>query len=148
MRWQHNDGKDYSQANIEVASLDTNGFVLSSNRDAIGQAATAKVKTSKLKGNYMCWASYQEPKDYMDVRLNPDRASDELTLPELKNAVCYVLQEKGSMEKDDLIKEASRVLGYKRLGKNLEGLLTEGLQYARSNKEITVEKGICDLYKE
>lgn len=109
----------------------------------------AKVKTSKLKGSSICWASGQDPKNFHEVRTNPDRHSDEIPLPELSNALCYVLQEKGPMDRDSLIKEASRVLGYKRLGKNLEAALSAGLLYAKSCKAIQTGKGgVCILLAE
>lgn len=49
--------------------------------------------------------------------------------------------QKGSLERDELIKETSLLFGYKRLGKNLEAALTAGLQYARSSKAITAVSG-------
>lgn len=107
---------------------------------------TVKIKTSKLKGNMICWYGSQDPKNYYAVRSNGDRSTDELTLPEVKNALCYVLQENGSMNREDLVRQASRVLGYKRLGKNLGALIEDGLQYARTCKEIQIGRdGLCSL---
>lgn len=59
----------------------------------------------------------------------------------MQNAFCYVLQTKGELEKDDLIRESSRVFGYKRLGNNLEAALTEGLKSARASKSIVCVTG-------
>ena len=107
---------------------------------------SVKIKTSKLKGSIICWASGQDPKNYYEVRMNPDRHSDEISLPEAANALCYVLQEKGSMERDSLIREGSRILGYKRLGKNLEAVLNNALQYAKTCKTIQIGRnGVCSL---
>lgn len=107
---------------------------------------SVKIKTSKLKGSIICWASGQDPKNYYEVRMNPDRHSDEISLLETANALCYVLQEKGSMNRDSLIREGSRILGYKRLGKNLEAVLNNALQYAKTCKTIQIGRnGVCSL---
>ncbi len=128
--------------------LDT--FGVSKTNDALAAVdkavKAAKVKTTRLKGTFLCWQSGTEPKEYRTVRAGEDRTIDEITLPELKNAVCYALQEHGKMKKDDLLREASRVLGFKRLGKNVEARLEEAVKYARETRELVMEKGmICAL---
>lgn len=45
------------------------------------------------------------------------------------------------MEADVLIKEASKLLGYKKLGKNLEAALLAGLQYAKSKGYVALFNG-------
>lgn len=68
--------------------------------------------------------------------MSKDRSGDEICPQELCNAIIYVLQMKEELGKDDLIKEMSSVLGYKRLSKNLEAALDAGVRYARSSKVI------------
>ncbi len=41
------------------------------------------------------------------------------------------------MDRNDLIKEASVLMGYNRLGKNLETALSTALQFAKSNGDVT-----------
>ena len=53
----------------------------------------------------------------------------------------YALMTKGELTKDELIKEASMVLGYKRLGKKLETSLLAGVQYARASGAIVYVPG-------
>jgi len=101
----------------------------------------AKIKTTKLKGIVFCWAADQDPKAYYGLRVSNERSGDEICPQELKNAIVYALQSKGEMAKDELIKEASVVLGYKRLGKNLEAALSAGVQFARSSGAIVYVAG-------
>lgn len=101
----------------------------------------AKIKNSKLKGVICCWTPDQDPKTYTGIRVTVDRSADEIPVQEIKNAACYVLQQKSEMDKDVLIKEISLVFGYKRLGKNLETAIDAGIQYAKSVGAIQLQKG-------
>ena len=101
----------------------------------------AKIKTTKQKGIIFCWAADQDPKAYYGLRVSKERSGDEICPQELRNAIVYALQTKGELAKDDLIKEASVVLGYKRLGKNLEAALTAGVQFAKSSGAIVFVPG-------
>lgn len=110
--------------------------------DATEKALKAiKMKTTKQKGVVFCWAPEQDPKVYRGLRVNKDRSGDEICPQELCNAIIYVLQMKEELGRDDLIKEVSSVLGYKRLGKNLEAALDAGVRYARSSKVIAYVPG-------
>ena len=88
-----------------------------------------------------CWASDQDPKEYHGLRVSNERSGDEICPQELRNAMIYVLRKKGEMTKEELIKEASLALGYKRLGKNLESALNAGIQFARSSGAIEYVPG-------
>ena len=108
--------------------------------DAVEKAMKRmKVKTSKTKGVVFCWTPGQDPKEYDGIRVSNDRSGDEISPQEITNAACYVLKSNPELSKDDLIKEVSRVFGYKRLGKNLEASLAAGIQFARSSGAIKVE---------
>lgn len=110
--------------------------------DATEKALKAvKIKSTKQKGIVFCWAADQDPKAYYGLRISNERSGDEICPQELRNAIVYALQTKGELAKDDLIKEASVVLGYKRLGKNLEAALTAGVQFARSSGAIVYVPG-------
>lgn len=98
----------------------------------------AKVKNTKQKGVVYCWNENQDPKEYMGIRVSNERSGDEICQQEIANAIRYVLKEKGTLDKDELIKETSLLFGYKRLGKNLEANLMIGLQYAKTSGFITV----------
>ncbi len=101
----------------------------------------AKIKTTRRKGIVFCWAPDQDPKAYYGLRVANERLIDEICIQELCNAIVYVLQEQEELSQEDLVREASRVLGYKRLGKNLEATLTEGVKFARSTGAIVYVRG-------
>ena len=112
----------------------------SSTTDAFEKALKfSKVKTTKLKGMVFCWNDNQDPNSYSVIRSGNDRNIEEICLQEIRNAVCYVLEQKGALEKDDLIKEVSLLFGYKRLGKNVEARITECLLWAKSRGDIVFE---------
>lgn len=105
--------------------------------DAFEKALKAsKVKITKQKSLVYCWNDSQDPKNYYDIRVSSDRSGDEICQQEIRNAVCYVLKKKGILGRDDLVKETSLVFGYKRLGKNLESVLLEGVKWAKSSGAI------------
>ncbi len=56
---------------------------------------------------------------------------DEICQQELKNAVCFTLQEKGSLDKDTLVKETIRVMGYGRSGAALITAVERGIKFGR-----------------
>ena len=96
-----------------------------------------KIQSTKQKGNVYFWRINQDPKAYYDLRVSNERSGDEICPQELRNAIVYTLRTKGELSKDVLVKEASVVLGYKRLGKNLEGALSAGVQFAKSTGAIS-----------
>lgn len=104
-----------------------------------------KVKNSRMKGIVFCWKPDADPAAYQGIRISNDRTAEELCPQEIRNAACYVLQSAGEMEKDTLLKEMSRVFGYKRLGKNLESALANGLAYAKTSGAVKVQDGIYSL---
>ncbi|MBP3871523.1 MAG: DUF4011 domain-containing protein [Faecalicoccus sp.] len=97
---------------------------------------SVKIKSQKQKGMVFCWAPDQDPKAYYGLRISNERSGNEICPQEMRNAAIYALKTKGELTKDDLVKEMSRVFGYKRLGPKLEAALLTGVQYARSTKAI------------
>ena len=102
---------------------------------------SVKIKSAKQKGIVFCWAPGQDPNDYKEIRVSNERAGNEICPQELRNAICYVLREKGELDKDALIKETSLLFGYKRLGKKLEADIFAGVQFARASKAIVYVPG-------
>lgn len=114
----------------------------SSVMDATEKALKAvKIKTKKQKGIVFCWAPDQDPDGYSGLRVSSERSVDEICPQELRNAAIYALRIKGELDKSTLIKEMSIILGYKRLGKNMESTLTAAVQYARSSGAIVYVPG-------
>lgn len=68
---------------------------------------------------------------------NPDRRSpDEITQQELKNAVCLTVSNGESLDKDALIKETIRTMGYARSGKALVDAVERGIKYGLKTGEL------------
>lgn len=108
-----------------------------------------KVKNTKQNGVVYCWLRDQEPNDYRIVRGGDAsrncRYATEICQQEMKNAICYVLQQNGIMEKSLLLKEASKVLGYQRMTEAISNTAETGFKYARKTGEIEKESG--DRYR-
>lgn len=102
---------------------------------------SAGVKAKKYKGIVFCWQNGQDPDAYTGIRVSNERSADEICMQEMRNAASYVLSQKGELTKDNLVKEMSLVFGYRRLGKNLEAALAEGVKYARSSGAIEYVPG-------
>lgn len=110
-------------------NINASGVVLDATEKAI---KAAKLKSSKYKGVVFLWLPGQDPKDYCGLRMSNERSAEDICPQELKNALVYALQNNGPLEKDDLVKAASMVLGYKRLGSKLEAVLSQSLSFAKT----------------
>ena len=110
-----------------------------------------KTKTTKQSGIIYCWLRDQDPNTYRIIRggdsSKKSRIVTEICQQEMKNAICYVLQEKGAMDKSTLLKEVSRILGYQRMTETISSSIETGLKYAKrsgvigtdSNKNYTLK---------
>lgn len=107
--------------------------------------AQIDIKQTQQRGSVVYWNKFQNPDSWLCFRSNPERVSDEIPLVEVKNAICYVLQQNGAMLEGDAIKSASLLLGYKKLGSNLKKSFIESLKLAISNNEISTDNGIITL---
>ncbi len=58
------------------------------------------------------------------------RDSKEVPVEEVVNAIRYVLIEQISLSEEDLIREAAKLLGYTRLGTNVDYLIHKGIKAA------------------
>lgn len=103
-------------------------------------------KMNKQAGIKVYWRKDQDPDMYRVYRVDVDsgdkRSVDEISQQELKNAVCITLQEKGALDKDSLVKESIRTMGFARSGVALLTAVERGLKYGRKTEEIVqdVEK--------
>lgn len=101
-----------------------------------------KVKTTRQKGMKFFWKEGQDPENYHiyrnDSSCQNSRNMNDISQQELKNAVCCVLLEKGSMDKTKLLKEAVHIMGYKRTTAALLEAAERGLKYGRRTNEIII----------
>ena len=85
---------------------------------------------------------YIDPKTYTGFRYHEEtkRNPEDLTLPEMRNAVVRTLMDHGPLDENDLLFWTSRTFGYQRFGPNLSRRLSEGIAYAVSDKLIRLNK--------
>ena len=103
---------------------------------------SAKVKAVKAKGNIFYWMKDVDPKEYRVFRIW-ERPIVEVSPHELWNAICYVLKQNGGrMDGVELLYAASRIMGYKRLGKNVEAAIRDAMQMAKKDGFICGEDQI------
>lgn len=102
----------------------------------------ANIRTTKARGIYYCWGSGIDPKTYTGFRYQEEfkRRDDELPLPEIRNAIVRTLLDNGPLGEDDLLVQTCRTFGYQRLGPNLRKRLSEGIDFAVSDRKIRLNK--------
>lgn len=97
-------------------------------------------RVNKQGGVKFYWRKDQSPDTYRIFRKDTNqadkRSSDEISQQELKNAVCLTLKKEGALEKEALIKETIRTMGYGRSGAALTAAVERGLKYGRKTGEI------------
>ena len=97
-------------------------------------------KANKQNGIKFYWSNSQNSDAYDLYRndaCNSDRRTpDEITQQELKNAVCLTVANGKSFDKDTLIKETIRIMGYARSGKALVDAVERGIKYGLKTGEL------------
>ena len=91
------------------------------------------------------WSDRQDPENYNIVRIfgkYEETCRDVTLVPdaEIANALIYNLQAE-DLDLVDLFRNTANFLGYTRMGTNVRLGLERGLQYAKREKKIRVEKG-------
>ncbi len=99
-------------------------------------------QVSLLDGKKMYWKKNQNPKNFYCMRANGEgenqRYIAEVPLPELKNAVGYVLYEQVGLNQEDLIREAAKILNYTRKGNVVTSTFEEAI-------DATARLGLIEL---
>lgn len=108
------------------------------------------VKTNKQNGIKFYWSPDQNPDTYVYYRVDAEcddkRAMNEISQQEMKNAVCITLQNSGAMDKDALVRETVRTMGYGRSGAAIVEAIERGIKYGKRTGEIVVnEDKLLDL---
>ena len=98
------------------------------------------LKCSRNNNQTIYWWDDQKPSQYNMIRTsgegNNKRDAKEVPIEEVINAIRYVLIEQLSLSDDDLIREAAKLLGYTRLGNNVEYLIRKGIHVASNSGVI------------
>ena len=103
-----------------------------------------RAKVNKQAGVKFYWGKEQDPEAYSlyrrDAGADDRRLPEEICQQELKNALCAALNEKGPLEKELLVRETVRAMGYARSGQALSAALERGLKYGRKTGEIVLNE--------
>ncbi len=98
--------------------------------------ATADVKITRQFGVRFLWNRGTDPAEYMTYRIREQRNPEDVCKYELKNAVCYLIQENGPMTKAEITKAMVAMFGYSRSSKKLEDGANDAIKAARELKAI------------
>jgi len=98
--------------------------------------AAADVKITRQAGVRFLWSYGTDPVDYTTYRIREQRNPEDICKYELKNAVCYLIQENGPMTKDQIMKGMVTMFGYSRSSKKIEEGAIAAIKAARELKVI------------
>ena len=98
-------------------------------------------KLNRQNGMKFYWKEDQDLNTYFiyrnDAARNDSRSINDVSQQEIKNAVCL---DKGVMDKETLLREAVRTMGYKRTTTALLEAAERGLKYGRKTGEIVLDE--------
>lgn len=98
--------------------------------------AAADVKITRQSGVRFLWNKGSDPAAYTDFRFREQRNPEDICKYELKNAVCYLLQEKGPMTREEITRAMVEMMGYSRSSHRIEECAAEAIKVARELKAI------------
>ena len=98
--------------------------------------AAADVKITRQSGVRFLWNQGRDPAEYVTYRIREQRNPEEISKYELKNAVCYLIQENGPMTKDEITKAMVEMFGYNRSSSKLVSGANDAIKAARELKAI------------
>ena len=103
--------------------------------------AAADVKITRQSGVRFLWNQGTDPAEYVTYRIREQRNPEEISKYELKNAVCYLIQENGPMTKDEITKAMVEMFGYNRSSIKLVSGANDAIKAARELKAIEQIEG-------
>lgn len=115
---------------INQTSLGRVGKQINEHLDKL--VAAANVKITRQAGVRFLWNYGTNPDNYMTYRIREQRNPEDICKYEMKNAVCYLIQENGPMTKDEITRAMVSMFGYSRSSKKLEDGAKEAIKAARS----------------
>lgn len=103
--------------------------------------AASDVKITRQSGVRFLWNQGTDPTEYVTYRIREQRNPEEISKYELKNAVCYLIQENGPMTKDEITKAMIEMFGYNRSSSKLVSGANDAIKAARELKAIEQIEG-------
>ena len=98
--------------------------------------AAADVKITRQSGVRFLWNQGTDPTEYVTYRIREQRNPEDICKYELKNAVCYLIQENGPMTKAEITKAMVEMFGYNRSSSKLVSGANDAIKAARELKAI------------
>lgn len=98
--------------------------------------AAADVKITRQSGVRFLWNQGTDPTEYVTYRIREQRNPEDISKYELKNAVCYLIQENGPMTKDEITKAMIEMFGYNRSSSKIVSGANDAIKAARELKAI------------
>lgn len=123
---------------INTTSLGRSGKQIAEHLDKM--VAAADVKITRQAGVRFLWNYGTDPAEYMEYRFREQRNPEDICKYELKNAVCYLLQENGPMTKAEITKAMVSLFGYGRSSQKLEDGANAAIKAARELKAIVQDE--------
>ena len=88
------------------------------------------------------WRTKEASLDYPYYRTNSNRDVSDIPLIEIMNAVRYAVEQQVSIPQADLLRSATRLLGFARKGASIESQISRAIQKLISNGVLVVNDGI------
>ena len=101
--------------------------------------AAADVKITRQNGVRFLWNHGTDPVQYLTYRTREQRNPEDICKYELKNAVCYLIQENGPMTKAEITKAMISMFGYNRSSKKIEDGAAAAIKAARELKAVETD---------
>lgn len=102
--------------------------------------AAARVKSTRYNGTKFYWSSHLDPNTYNIYRIGITRNADDMCKQELKNAIGYILQENGAMDKDEITREMVKLLGYTRASAKVVDAAEAAIKAAKAMGAIVLNE--------
>lgn len=100
------------------------------------------LKTTRQGDQTFYWRADQDPENYQLWRCAPDeesrREAREIPVEEAAAAACQALMDQLSLNREDLIREGAKLLGFPRLGSAITALMEEAVRYGQWKNRIVI----------
>ena len=107
--------------------------------------ASLQLRETSQGGQRFFWAEGQEPEQYAAVRANSEgddkRDARDVSVQEAANAVACALSEQVSLPREDLVREAAKLLGFTRTGSNVTAIFDAAVDYAADLDRLSANAG-------
>lgn len=124
---------------LQSCGIARSGARISAHLDQL--LAACDLPTTRQGDTLVYWKSGQDPAQYRQYRVPGEgeldkRDAKEIPYQESAAAVCAVLDSMVSLQEEDLVREAGKLLGFSRMGTAVSALIQGGIQLAQADGRI------------